>query len=494
MRVKPKTMQKVYLLLRDNKQTGPHSLEELLQLGLRPYDLVWVEGRSCGWSYPSEINALKPYAGEVPAAPAPTESTESMPSTPPTYTPSDTTTSSSPKSIAPPKSIFVSLPGKVQPAAAPAKQAPPASDWDRRVEELRQRAQAYTPAAAPLEEETPELNTNYARSLNEVEEQYTDWVYRQKTKKKPLLSGRQLSTLAIGVILLGGGYLAGSSLLGAKPKQSAQPSSQSRSLSVQQPSGQETSTSTTEVAGAPVVYEEEPSEKEPQTKTPLYTTTIPHKEVKNHTQPLTTKGAVARSKPPVQPRTESTGKVERLPPIDDPTVLKERKPAADEPAASVPKARKKSLAEKIDGFIEKIASKGPSGREVKEEPPTTSPEPGTGERRSTRRGEEGAPAIDPAELARQVEVVANQSDNWMMGVKDLKLIVRNNSSIPIKTAAIEVSYYSENDNLLERKTVYVSGIPAKGRKTVAAPDQRLADHVDLRVLSVSADEEAYARQ
>src|SRR5881394_2677247 len=58
-------MQKVYLLLRSNKQTGPYSLEELLQLKLKPYDLVWVDGRSAAWRYPSEIAELKEYAPVV---------------------------------------------------------------------------------------------------------------------------------------------------------------------------------------------------------------------------------------------------------------------------------------------------------------------------------------------------------------------------------------------------------------------------------------------
>ena len=55
-------MDKVYLLLRNNKQTGPYNLEELLRLGLKPTDLIWVEGKSCGWSYPSELEELKLHA------------------------------------------------------------------------------------------------------------------------------------------------------------------------------------------------------------------------------------------------------------------------------------------------------------------------------------------------------------------------------------------------------------------------------------------------
>jgi len=51
-----------YRLLRDNKETGPYSEEEMIAKGFKPYDLLWAEGRSAGWQYPSEINAFKKYA------------------------------------------------------------------------------------------------------------------------------------------------------------------------------------------------------------------------------------------------------------------------------------------------------------------------------------------------------------------------------------------------------------------------------------------------
>ena len=51
-----------YLLLRDNKQSGPYSLEDLKIKGLKAYDLVWVEGRSAAWRYPSEIDELSAFA------------------------------------------------------------------------------------------------------------------------------------------------------------------------------------------------------------------------------------------------------------------------------------------------------------------------------------------------------------------------------------------------------------------------------------------------
>lgn len=49
---------KEYLLLRNNKQTGPYSLDDLRNLGLKTFDLIWVDKRSSAWRYPSEIKEL----------------------------------------------------------------------------------------------------------------------------------------------------------------------------------------------------------------------------------------------------------------------------------------------------------------------------------------------------------------------------------------------------------------------------------------------------
>jgi len=54
-----------YLLLRDNKQSGPYTFDELKGKGLKAYDLVWIEGRSAAWRYPCEIEELSAFAPMV---------------------------------------------------------------------------------------------------------------------------------------------------------------------------------------------------------------------------------------------------------------------------------------------------------------------------------------------------------------------------------------------------------------------------------------------
>ncbi|HRN57172.1 MAG TPA: hypothetical protein PLL71_12005 [Agriterribacter sp.] len=56
---------KEYLLLRNNAESGPYSLDELRVMGLKAYDLIWVENRSFSWKYPSEISELAVFAPPV---------------------------------------------------------------------------------------------------------------------------------------------------------------------------------------------------------------------------------------------------------------------------------------------------------------------------------------------------------------------------------------------------------------------------------------------
>ena len=56
-------MERVYLLLRNNQQTGPFTIGELLQQQLIPSDMIWIEGKSVAWTYLSELQ-LTPFIKE----------------------------------------------------------------------------------------------------------------------------------------------------------------------------------------------------------------------------------------------------------------------------------------------------------------------------------------------------------------------------------------------------------------------------------------------
>lgn len=470
-------MQKVYLLLRDNKQSGPYSLEELLQLQPRAFDLIWIEGRSCGWSYPSEIEALRPY---VPAA-AVTQSTpakevtpEPLPPTHQAYTPPNDR-SATPRATSP--HIFVSMPYKAMPQPQPTPEPSPEDSLERKAEELRRRAQAYA-AQRPAQPVEEELTTRYVRPLDDVEEEYTNWVVEHKIKKKSPKSGKGLAVALVAVVVLAGGYLAGRSLLGEKE---AEP--------------------VTQAARVPGKAQQEPSqaqEEEPSTAPAYYSTAsnepVTQKQAGVKEKTVTAKKPTASRRQSVpQPRSNDS-----TPYWQEETPLQEEAlaggPAVTEEAETTApsgKEKKKSLGEKIDGFFDKLAGKKKTESQASQEDGEQVPgstQPGDSERRSVRRGEGETRTVDPAVLARQVEVVGNNPDNWMMGVRDLKLTVRNRSSETLKNAAVEVAYYTEEKNLLEKKVVYVTDVPPGKAKTIKAPDQRLADHADYRILSVTPAE------
>ena len=51
-----------YLLLRNNKESRPLSFDEIIKTGLKPYDLIWINGKSAAWRYANEIPEFIPYA------------------------------------------------------------------------------------------------------------------------------------------------------------------------------------------------------------------------------------------------------------------------------------------------------------------------------------------------------------------------------------------------------------------------------------------------
>jgi hypothetical protein len=91
-----------YILLRNNKESAPCSLDTIKNLGLRSDDLVWVEGQSVCWMNPDQIKELKEFVGMAPVE-------EVIP---------QRTAVPKPKVEPPPKNVFVSLPVKPKQAAA----------------------------------------------------------------------------------------------------------------------------------------------------------------------------------------------------------------------------------------------------------------------------------------------------------------------------------------------------------------------------------------
>lgn len=463
------------MLLRNNQQTGPYSLEELTNLPLNPFDLIWVEGKSFGWSYPSEIEALKPYVASATGAPPVEPSPQAaIPSTP------DPVPAS--------RKIFVSLPenAAARPAAQPQQQPQPqqlqsqpqsqASDADmleQKAEELRKRIQSQ---AAQSSAQPPETQTRYARSINDVEEDYTSWVFKQKAKKKKTPAVQWAAAL----LVLGlAGYWGWSMIAGdqktTQPQALAQSTPAQQAVEPEQTSVEDDAVMSVAESPVPVAEKKkvtvESSRVQPQEKKEA--STLPQVQ---EDESAVASSTVQETPSPAPPVAETPMDNEAK---EEPTVLAE------------PKKERKKLGKAINNVLEKL--KGNKQDETVEEAPK-SVTGRSGERRAVRRGEDNSVVTDAPNLAAQIKLVASERpENWMMGVVGQKLTLYNLSNQTIRSATVEVLYYNEQNKLLEKKQIQFTNIGPSRTKTLPIPDHRLADHASYKVITASGDEEAYAR-
>jgi len=446
-------MQKVYLLLRNNRQSGPYTLDELLQQDLKPFDLVWVEGRSAAWRYPGEIDALKPY---VPEPPRPDDIHEPIDTA---LMESAMQLSSKPRITQPAsKKVFVSMPWKS------AQRKPVISESVVETQQIEPKAEKKTSFQPEKSLNDQILSTNYSRSLHEVEEDYTNWVYQQKqTRKKTRLDRKDLGVLVLllAVIVLGYFLLSRPSVI-SESNQLTTAQSRPPATIIQQNESDEPGKSNTEESHIPVNVSHEK---------PVIHTTTPK---------LQKTPAVVESNPKSE---------EYLPPVSDPVQQATSEgslPQQETPVvAEQPQEKKKKFGAKLKGLFSK---KDKKQNEAEENPPAAN-----GRQAAKRHNENSEEALPTsAELASQIDLSSEASDNWMMGINGVKLTLRNRNNLPIRSAQVSVLYYDQNNRLLETKSIQFSNIPARGKATQPVPDHKFAAHVEFKLGTVSAEEDRMA--
>ena len=460
--------------MRNNQQTGPFTLEQLLELKLKPFDLVWVDGRSAAWQYPGEVPALKPYVPATPQADLPY-----MPVA--TSVMDETGTQAAPpapqqQQQTAARKIFVSMPRAAAVTTQPAYAQPEAQPVQPTPPPIQQPPVQQVPV-------TPAPETRYTRSLNDVEEDYTSWIYNQKTKKKRSIAPKDMAIAAVLILLIGGGYF----LLSRPSLTAGQPPAQTQAAVTAAPAAAEETVTSPSLDPAPTLISQ-PSSSEAKTvikdktKKPEKTVTQPAPIAVNNTPEKT----VARE----TPTTEQ--------PVTQPQ-------SAPVTTTTEPAQKKKKLRDVFKNIFNKPKNKAAEAPPVettktKTVPVLQEPRPANN-RQATHRGDDGSETSSPAptqetnttSIADQVDISSNAPDSWMIGVTGLKVTLRNRSNAQLQSASVDVLYYDQNNKLLEKKTLYFNGVQPKGRQTQAAPDHKWADHVDLKLGTVTAKDDRYAR-
>jgi hypothetical protein len=177
-------MSEVFRLLRNNKETGPYSLDELLQQSLRPYDLVWVEGKGAGWRYPSELDILKPYLQENIADISGSINTSVVEKQIP----------STLDAVSKPAQISV-----IESDTLTEEEELTAEALDKKANEIYLRVQAYS---SQKEKQANYPQTKHARSLDELKQEYADWLHKKNHKNR---YGKKLHYIlpAVAIVLVG---------------------------------------------------------------------------------------------------------------------------------------------------------------------------------------------------------------------------------------------------------------------------------------------------
>lgn len=449
-------MHKVYKLLRNNQQTGPYSLDELVALQLKPFDLIWEEGRSGGWSYPCEIDALKFMVAEAaPASPVRDEDPlgKKMPVESGVETPKQQVYHAViPQTVAPAaKHIFVRLPGGAQAAAtgsannaltavaedprASAGEESPEQKLERKAMELRQRVQAIAETRKAAEEE-PSLDTKYSRSLDDIKEEYTHWMRTQKRQRRSFPLTRKQLAIAI-VVLVAGVAIAGwvSSYFKASESVVAHPA-----RLADQP---------LESPGKPTGNAEAP--------------TLAQKEFDKNTRQLH--------------ELEDANKLiaedlERL------SVAKTEKAVSAGEEDFKEEDWKDPVADRTDIAIDDSAPD--RSAQAEREPVSNS------ERQSAKRSGPGS-----ASLAQQIEVRAKyMGTGKRRGIAGLELTVQNNSNEVLKFVAVDVFYYRDQDQLVAKETLYFNNLRPQDVLTLQAPGNRKASTARYQLGLISSEEGA----
>jgi len=424
-------MQKLYLLLRNNRQAGPYSLEELLAQELKPFDLVWVEGKSAAWRYPGEIESLKELVPPTPASaqrfePISTElldkeSTEQKPVRENSWMRA--------------KKIFVALPKEIEKRqqageGSPNFSKPPTEDrWQQ---------------AAATSVET--LHTNYRRSVSDIEESYTNWVVEKKIKKAPAIPKKELVTAA-GVLVI---LFLGFKIFNGSNDTAGEVAPPAVVLEERRPSDQKAVSEIPDAASRELVTQPaaglQTSQKSALTKKRLSNTVIPTSRV------LVSNNAKVENN---EKQASSAPAVINTPP--------------SEPSETVPE-KKRKFGQVLKGIFSK-----------KETAPG---ETADGRREAVHRTEPGV-QVASAEQIEALQLSDNSGGSWMMGVSGIKLTLKNKNAEKLEKALVTVSYFDGNNELIERKTIVFNNVPAGAKSTMAVPDHKFADHVQARISSAS---------
>ena len=448
-----------YLLLRNNKQSGPYSLQQLVSFGLKPYDLVWVEGKSAAWRYPSEVDGLKAYSPATEEQPydrfykkaeeKPQEKQTNKPAQPQqetyiapkeeTYVPSKEEVYVLPeenKTLTTSRKVFVAMPENHFPKkqSQPVVAKTPSIVEEKKVESKPLYTEDYTLPKEPVLpkqkeiinaypvslKEEPTLNEKYSESLDDIKRRYTETYLSRKKKSK-------WTSTHTSVLQVFGGAVFFCFLV-------------------------------------VVAYRNFGGEEKPQPRTTIIQ---PDKRAINTGTTTTTSTII----PPVIPEANISSAKKTQTKRDDTNIPAENLVTNSGSQKSTLQKNEEVIRENDEVIaVEKKAVMPPKATEETKQDETKT---------KTR----------PININRLVNVKANNyKQRAFGGVMNLELTVNNDSKFELDKVLVELVYLKPSEQPIKTETIVFNSIEPNGSKTLKIPDYLRGIKVSYRVMEIESSQ------
>lgn len=448
-----------YRLLRNNKESGPHTLDELRQMGLKAYDLVWIDGKSAAWRYPGEVEELKSFSPQVVEQPYDRfykkQTEEKQPEVikqevqqQPSKVQEAYAVAPEHEKYIPKKSVFVTMPGKKTNGT---KRVTQEETYKPVTPAVQQKAVPVTENPISVTENPVAAQVKYSQPLDEIKEMYVKTLYDRKQRiARKTFWLQSLKKVAVILFLVALGVVAGFFIRSKGNNSTALLTETEKSQSVQQPAA---TNNVPPVVADPVNSSPENTQPatgsdEPQLKEIAGTTN----ETKETNTPVT-----GTSRLKLVPLSNNSNTENNT---TDPSSHDERNTATSPGAVT---------------------------------------DPNTGERgRRSRTTETGAPAANKererksfsgSDVADQVSVKSNEYKRVAFGgIRNLELTVTNDSKYTLDNVVVELQYIKPNELPLKTEKIEFKSIGPKSTSTIRVPDTNRGIKVTYRIINIRSSQ------
>jgi hypothetical protein len=499
---------KQFRLLRNNKESGPYDAEQLIQIGLKAYDLVWEDGRSAAWRYPSEIADLKAFAPAVEDQPfdrfykrneeninavADTIIAAVKKEKPRFRIKADWKKIEQPLLVAETKQIET----KQTPQPVFAKQnisAEPQPSWHDAWLDWEQEKKAVTSTnkttvsqnVIHTKVEVP-LETKFSQSLNDIKERYVESILKPCEKRSLPLGtifkkGNIAAALLIG--LIGWGIYVGFVMKDPDAKNTAAavkstpvkapqtvvipPDVSDNTDAASQPVNNDdiNNNATTIDNNNKLVAVNKNNLPKPVKNKIISATAIPkHISLQQKNNSVVKKVALQNISPVYKQASLSSAK----------NIVVKNNQTAKPPSTFLP-GEHSAVVQQSNGQYTRTVARRTDNNII-----ASNPQPAKVSATNTNY-------TTPVSAKKRIEdyVTVSNANGPSSTIQNMHLSVQNNTDNPIDLAVVDIQYFDANGRFQKGETVYVNDIPANENIDVKVPDSRSSSHINYKVSLVSS--------